>query len=48
MNGDGLFMHTYAKPEGETTAEYKITVTAHDFLGAQNSYSRTIFLKAGN
>ena len=48
MNGQGLFMHTYAKPEGETTAQYTITVTAHDFLGAQDSYSRTITLKAGN
>ncbi len=48
MNGEGLFMHTYAMPATDTTAQYTITVTAHDFLGAQDSYSRTITLKKGN
>ena len=43
---DGLFMHTYAPP-GLTTAQYTITVTAHDFLGAQASFSRTITMKTG-
>ena len=50
MNGvadqEGLFMHTY--PEPLTTKTYTITVTAHDFLGAQASFSRTITLKKGN
>ena len=46
MDGDGTFMHEYAPP-GDTTAQYTITVTAHDFLGAQASFSRTITLKVG-
>ncbi len=45
-NEEGLFMHTY--PEPLTTKTYTITVTAHDFLGAQASFSRTITLKKGN
>lgn len=50
MNGTanaGMFMHTYAPP-GITTAQYTITVTAHDFLGAQASFSRKVTLKSGN
>jgi len=42
----GMFMHTYVPP-GETTAQYTITVTAHDFLGAQASFSRKVTLKTG-
>lgn len=45
MNGTGMFMHTYADPG--TTATHTITVTAHDFLGAQASFSRKVTLKTG-
>ncbi|MCK5585890.1 PKD domain-containing protein, partial [Candidatus Bipolaricaulota bacterium] len=46
MNGYGEFMHTYAF--NGTTATYTITITAHDFLGAQDSFSRTVTLRAGD
>lgn len=46
MNGTGgRFMHTYLFTG--TTATYTITITAHDFLGAQASFSRTVTLRAG-
>ena len=46
MNGYGEFMHTYEF--NGTTATYTITITAHDFLGAQDSFSRTVTLRAGD
>jgi len=42
----GYFMHTYLV-SGDTTLPATITVTAHDFLGAQGLFSRDIVLKKG-
>jgi PKD repeat protein len=39
------FYHTYAMPG--TSETYHITVTAHDFLGAQSSFTRDVTLNVG-